>query len=545
MKLWVRNAVFLVLCLAVTALVVGRILKPQPFAGPKSFNAADFEDVGFKRVVDRVDQAFAEAWKVAGVEPVRGAPDLTVARRLSLALTGTIPSLEEIRAFEAHPTEQRLQWWLSHLFEDRRCNDYLAERFARVLVGVEDGPFIVYRRHRLVSWLSDQLSRNRPYDELVRDLISSEGIWTTKPEVNFITVTVDQNNKEEGPDERKLAARVSRAFLGVRIDCVQCHNDMLGGRWKQQDFHQLAAFFARAEMSMTGVRDNPNKEYEYRYLGKSDKEIVPPKVPFNANLLPADGPLRQRLAAWVTHQDNRPFAREIVNRASALLFNRPLHKPIDQISLEGPFPPAMEILADDLIAHKFDLQRLIRVMVATRVFQLDSRSTDPGHPVTPGQEAQFASFPLTRLRPEQVAGSVLQSAKLKTIDADSHVLVRIVRFFEQNDFLKRYGDIGEDEFDQFGGTIPQRLVMMNGKLIHERTKEDLAMNSATRIGALAPDNQTAVETAYLATLTRRPTPEELGYFVGRLRDAVNLKRPQLMEDLFWTLINSTEFSWNH
>ena len=545
MKLWVRNAVFLVVGMGVTGLVVGSLLKRPTFIESKSFNAKAFEDSGFKQVVDHVDEAFAEAWKGKGLEPVGRAPDLTIARRLSLALTGTIPSLEEIRAFEAHPEEQRIQWWVSHLLEDRRSSDYLAERFARVVVGVEDGPFIVYRRHRLVSWLSDQLFRNRPYDEIVRDLISSEGIWTTKPQVNFITVTIDQNNKEEGPDEQKLAARVSRAFLGLRIDCVQCHNDFLGGGWKQENFHQLAAFFTRAEMSMTGVRDDPAKEYQYRYLGKPEKQLVTPKVPFNDKLLPEEGPLRQRLAAWVTHPDNRPFARAIVNRISALLLNKPLHKPVDQISLEGPFPPGMEILADDLVAHQFDLQRLIRVMAATRVFQLDSRSSDVGHPVTSLQEEQFAAFPITRLRPEQVAGSVLQSAKLKTIDADSHVLVRIVRFFEQNNFLKRYGDMGEDEFGGSGGTIPQRLVMMNGKLVHDRTKEALLMNSATRIGAMSPDDPTAVETAYLTTLTRQPTAEERSYFVERFKAGAKLKRAELMEDLFWTLINSTEFSWNH
>jgi hypothetical protein len=375
-------------------------------------------------------------------------------------------------------------------------------------------------------------------------LITAEGIWTTKPEVNFVTVTVDQNNDKEGPDEQKLAARVSRAFLGVRIDCVQCHDDMFGDRWKQKDFHQLASFFAKAEMSMTGVRDNPKKEYQYRYLGNAEAEDVPTKVPFNESLLPADGPLRQRLASWVTHPENRAFARAIVNRTWAALFSQPLKKPVDQIPLDGPFPPGMEILADDLIAHRFDLHRLIRVIAATKAFQLDSRSSDPDHPVTREQEAQFAAFPLSRLRPEQIAGSVLQSAKLKTIDATSPVMVRIIRFFEQNDFLKRYGDLGEDEFREAGGTIPQRLVMMNGKLTHERTKEDLMMNAATRIGAVAPDDATAVETAYLATLTRRPEPEERTYFVERQKHRAG-NRAREVEDLYWTLINSTEFSWNH
>ena len=545
MKPWIRNTIFAGCCLTAAGVVGGRFLQRPEFAGPKSFAAGIYSEPDFHQTVARVDTAFASDWQAAGVVPVERATDLVLARRLSLALTGTIPSLEEVRALEAYGGGERVQWWLAHLFEDRRYSDYFAERFARIAVGVEDGPFIIYRRHRLVSWLSDQFHANRPYDEVVRAMITAQGIWTSKPEANFVTVTVDPNNDKEGPDEVKLAGRVSKAFLGVRLDCVQCHDDFLGGTWKQQDFHRLAAFFVQAEMSMTGVRDDTKKDYHYRYLKHLEKEIVPPQVPFNESLLPVEGALRERLARWVTHPDNRPFARSLVNRIWALMFNRPLHQPVDGIPLTGPFPPGLEALADDLIAHHFDLQRLIRLIAATKVFQLDSRSPDPEHPVDQAQAARFAAFPLTRLRPEQVAGSVLQSANLRTIDAGSHVLVRMVRFFQEKDFIKRYGDAGEDEFGATGGTIPQRLVMMNGKLVHERTKEDLVMNSATRIGSVSPNDITAVETAYLTVLTRRPSHDEREHFVERLKNGLNQKRAQLMEDLFWALINSTEFSWNH
>ncbi len=545
MKLWIRNVIFLVFCLAITGLAVRGLLLRPAFSGPKSFDTTQFGADDFCQTVERVEQSFANQWKSAHLETAPVADDLTVARRLSLALTGTIPSLEELRALEAQPQAERVPWWLSHLFEDRRYGDYLAERFARMLVGVEDGPFIFFRRYRFTSWLSDQFMANRPYDAIVRDLLTAEGIWTSRPEVNFLTVTVDPNADEKVLDPTKLAGRVSKAFLGVRLDCVQCHDDFLGGPWKQTDFHQLAAFFAPAEMSLTGVRDNETRTYEHRYLGGRDSTAVPAQVPFHNDLLPVEGALRGRLAAWATHPDNRPFARAIVNRTWALLFNRPLHQPVDHLPLDGPFPPGLEELADDLIAHRFDLQRLIRVIAASSVFRLDSRSDDEDYPVTEEQVEAFAAFPLTRLRPEQVAGSVLQSANLRTIDADSHVLVRLVRFFQQKDFIQRYGDAGEDEFGVVGGTIPQRLILMNGQLVQERTKEDLVMNSATRIGVVAPDDATALETAYLAVLTRRPTPAEQDHFLNRFHEGSAPGRTRKMEDLFWTLINSTEFSWNH
>ncbi len=545
MNLWARNTIFLGICLAGAGWVTARFLERPVFPEPKSHSMAPHNSAEFRGAVGRVDEALALQWKSAAVEPAATASSLSVARRLSLALTGTIPSLEEIRALESRPEPDRVQWWLSRLFEDRRYGDYLAERFARITVGVEDGPFVVYRRRRLVSWFSDQFMANRRYDDIVRTLITAEGIWTSKPEVNFITATVDQNNEAEGPDQVKLAGRVAKAFLAVRLDCVECHNDFSGGDWKQSDFHQLAAFFVQSEMSMTGVRDDPSEHYEHRYHGKSKFVPVVAKAPFNEKLMPAEGPLRDRLARWVTHPDNRPFARALVNRAWALLFNQPLHSPVDSIPVEGELPAVMEVLADDFIAHDFDFQRLLRLIASTRAFQLESRSSDSDHPYSQRHEALFASFPLTRLRSEQVAGAIVQAANLKTINAESHVLVRMVRFFQQNDFIKRYGDAGERELDLADGTIPQRLVLMNGKLVHERTKEDLVMNSATRISVLEPDDDKAVQTAYLALLTRRPDPDELSYFANRLQKRGETKRAKVMEDLYWTLINSTEFSWNH
>ena len=468
------------------------------------------------------------------------APDLKIARRLSLGLTGTIPSLEEIREFEKQPRQRRVQWWVSHLVADRRYADYVGERFARAYVGVENGPFLVYRRRRFVTWLSDQLHENVRYNKLATDLINAEGIWTSHPEVNFYTVTIDQNDNQ-GPDEIKLAARVTRAFLGVRIDCVQCHDDNLGDDWEQTDFHELASFFSGAEMTLTGVREK-GTPYEYKYLHADEEVTVPQQVPFRSDLLPKEGEPRERLAVWATHPENRAFARATVNRIWALMFGKPLVDPIDNIPLGKLKTPGLDTLAADFVEHGYDLQRLIHVIAATRVFQADSRAD---FEVTTRHERYWAVFPLTRLRPEQVAGSILQAAKLKTIDAESHFFVKLQRFNQQDEFVRRYGDTGEDEFGDSGGTIPQRLLMMNGALVQERTKEDFFSNASTRIAALAPDDRSAVETAYLVTLSRQPTPVEQEYFVERLEGAQGTFRNQRLEDLFWTLLNSTEFSWGH
>src|SRR5262249_12176944 len=160
------------------------------------------------------------------------------ARRVALALTGTIPALSEIRRLEATPAGDRLRLQLDNLFRERRSADYLAERLARACVGTEDGPFLVFRRRRFVAWLSDQLYQNRPYDALVREIISDSGLWTDRPATNFITVTYNPDKKEPNPE--RLAARVARAFLGVRLDCAQCHDHPFQP-WRRDDFQGLAA----------------------------------------------------------------------------------------------------------------------------------------------------------------------------------------------------------------------------------------------------------------------------------------------------------------
>lgn len=521
---------------------VRALLSPYPLPSISRGAPTTDERTGVGSIAQAVDAAFMHEWRQKGIEPAPAADALSIARRLSLALTGSIPSLEEVRALEKQPEEARVDGWVDHLLKDRRSADYLAERLARVFVGTDDGAFLIFRRRRLVDWLSDQFHANKPYDHLVRELIASDGVWTTRPEVNFVTATV---MPKKGPDETKLTSRSSRAFLGVRMDCVQCHDGKLDNPWKQTDFHQMAAFFGQAEMSLTGLHDNKKQHYQVRYLRKTEEEAVPPKVPWNPELLPEKGGLRSQFAAWITDPGNRPFARAIVNRMWALMFNRPLVSPVDDIPLGGPLPPALELLADDFTRHGCDLQRLIRSIAATRVFRMSSKPASPDEPAAGEAERAWAVFPVTRLRPNQMAGSVIQASTLSTLDADAQVLLRIKRSLDVTNFVKRYGDVGEDDFSDQSSTIPQRLLMMNGNMISDRLRSNPLVNASSRIAMLAPDDATAVEVAYLSTLTRRPTVEEASWFVQTLHRKKGAARTQAVTDLCWTLMNATEFSWNH
>jgi hypothetical protein len=535
--MWKRNLFFVAVLLAGVVGVRAALFPPPTPPYAPHFDSRQFDADDFRTTVARVNSAIQARYVEAGLEPAPLADPLTIARRLSLALNGSIPSLQEIRQFEAYQGDQRIQWWLEGILEGRRSADYLAERFARVFVGTEDGPFIIYRRRRFVSWLSDEFLKNRRYDELCRELIASEGLWTDKPATNFITVTVEQGKGQ--PNAERLAGRVSRAFLGIRLDCAQCHNHFFE-KWKQADFQGLAAFFGQTKEGLTGTHDADGElKLENRKTG--EMQVIAPRVPFLAELLPEAGTRRQRLAAWVTHPRNPYFARVTVNRAWALMFGRPMLEKVDDVSSTEDIPPALPFLADDFVAHNFDLHRLFRVIAATDAFQRDSAAD---HELTEAHEKLWAAFPMTRLRPEQVVGSLQQAASLTTLNAETHILIRLATFGARNEFLKRYGDTGEDEFDNRGGTIPQRLLLMNGDLVHDRTKEGL-FTAATRIAWQAKDDAAAVRTAYLTVLTRPPTPEEADHFEKRLAGSTGNERARRMEDLTWALINSTEFSWNH
>lgn len=496
------------------------------------------------QIVQRIDRVFERQWSDAGVEPAATADELAILRRLSQVLHGTVPSLEEIRAFEADSQPHRLDRWIDQMLADRRFADYFAQRLARVYVGADDGQFVVFRRDRFWAWLGKQLQDNRPYDEVVREMIADRGLWTGVPQVNFVTAAVNDGNV----DVNKLAGRTVRAFLGQRIDCAQCHNHPFAD-WKQSQFEGLAACFGQVNVSPVGVEDNRTQPYAVQDRQTLQDREVAVGVPFGPEWLPAEGTARSRLAHWVTHPENRRFERAIANRTWGLMFGKAWIEPVDDLpnpSGSGRNPDdVLDLLGQDFREHDCSLKRLIKTIASTRVFRLSSahprfESADGGEAVV---EA-WAAFPLTRLRPEQVIGSMLQASSIKTIDQNSHWVRRAFRFFQQLDFVREYGDLGENELEDHSGTIPQALLRMNGDFARERS-ESGAFTAPGRIMALAATEDSCLELCYLVCLTRRPTEEErqqfLPQFVGQEGDL----RKDIVEDIFWTLYNSAEFNWGH
>ena len=495
-------------------------------------------------VVAEVDQLFARKWAQAGIAPANRANDLTVLRRLSLVLHGTVPSLEEIRVFEADAQPERLERWVQGMLADRRFADYFTQRLSRVFGGADEGQFLVFRRDRFWAWLSEQLHENRPYDEVVRAMIAERGLWTGEPEVNFITAAVADGNV----DVNKLAGRTVRAFLGQRIDCAQCHNHPFAD-WKQDQFEGLAACFGKVSMSPVGVEDNREQPYTVMDSMTLKDRHVAPTVPFGAEWMPGEGTERQRLAAWVTHPDNRRFERALVNRVWGLMFGKPWFEPVDDL----PDPDASGRLPDDLLdvlgadfrAHHCDLKRLIATIAVSHAFRLSSEHPDfESSERSLVVEQTWAAFPVTRLRPEQVIGAMLQASAIKTIDQNSHWVRRAFRFFQELNFVKEYGDLGDDELADHSGTIPQALLRMNGEFARDRS-EGGPFTGPGRIAGMAASADACLDLCFLTCLTRYPTPEERANLVSQLESNEGDSRKNAVEDIYWTLYNSAEFCWGH
>jgi hypothetical protein len=379
-------------------------------------------------------------------------------------------------------------------------------------------------------------------------MITSRGLWTDKPEVNFITATFDSNDSQ--PDPIRLAARTSRVFLGLRIDCLQCHNDFLGNvslgeqghrrEGLQSDFHCLAAFYTAAENNgLQGVR-NRKVNYKYKYLDATEETDVKESVPYGQEWLPEEGDPRERLATWTTDPRNRQFARSAVSHIWTLMFGRCYGDSMDNLPLDQELHPVMEVFVEDFIEHHYDIRRLIRLIAFSDPFTADSRAD---FEITARHEEAGAAFPLVRLRGEQVAGAILQACRVKTLDRDSSLLLQLAAASDGNEFVKRYGDRGEEELGTDIGTMTQRLIMMNGKLSKESMQENPILNATSHLNMFCADERDIVSNAYLCVLNRQPTTSELQHFASKLEKSKS--RIEHVEDLMWVLVNSSEFSWNH
>jgi hypothetical protein len=473
-------------------------------------------------VAGRIDSRIAVRWHEANVKPAAAADDATYLRRVYLDLVGHAPAVTEVRDFLDDPdSDKRVRLVESLLNTDAHARHF-ASAWRRILLPRGPAPGFT----TIEPWLQQQFRTNTPYDHMVREVLTGS---PTSPAVGGFYQALE--NKPEN-----VAAAASRIFLGVRLECAQCHNHPTAA-WKRQQFWEFAAFFSevRAPGQTTTNRlgeltiPNTTKVVRARLLLGKTPALDAAKDP------------REVVAAWMTQPDNPFFARAAVNRVWAHFFGVGLVEPVDSLGedSQASHPELLDDLAKAFAASKFDMRFLIRAIAASKVYGLSSEQSGRGQ----DDPHLFTRAAVRGLTAEQlydslgvVIGTGAPASRMQAIGGAS--------FQARADFLARF-DSSENPVDAHT-SILQALHLMNGKPIAEATS--LRGNHYLRSVAEAKGGTSAqrIEELFMLTLARKPRPEES----ARLAKYVDSGGPRgdkarALTDVFWALLNSSEFALNH
>ena len=490
----------------------------------------------------RIDALIEEKLREEATEPVELCDDATFCRRVVLDLTGKNPTAGEVVAFLRSTDANKRAALIDRLLQSPACAVHLANIWSAWLLPEmqEIGPF--QGRNGLHTWLRNRFADNLRYDRLVADLLVASGSARTGAGSFFISL--------EGKPE-KIAAKTARVFLGVQLDCAECHDHPFD-HWKQRDFWGFAAYFA--QLSADGMRSpGGNLEVIDRPEGEvklpNTEEVIPPQPLVATGLSGLDsGTRRQQLTLWLTARENPYLARAAVNRCWSILFGRGLIEPIDDMrAVEmASHPELLQELAREFAASHFDLRQLLRTLTNTRAYQRASRSLIE-EPVDNALASSYASMPVKPLTALQLAACLQQVARDVTGEQSQ----------TQADMLAQH--LGKLRGDSSVATlgIVQALVTLHSDELAKVHRED----QSRLLLALTAPHLTAekrIEWLFLSTLCRPPRSDELAALLAMqpktLESSLDASSPQGSDtqsatsapdwqgDLLWALINSTEFA---
>jgi len=464
--------------------------------------------------------------------------DAEFLRRVYLDLTGILPTVETVRAFLDSKDPQKREKLIDELLNDSNYGKQLAEIWVTQMVP-SDSANRALLTDNLRKWLESGFNKNKPWNKMVEELITATG----NIDENGATIFFVANN---GVD--KLTGTVSKLFMGVQLQCAQCHNHPFTD-WKQDEYWGMAAFFAR-------VVQNGNAKQVAKDGGTiTISEGAVPKfgkkgnLPDGAKVVPAKflgagsptiakgSPARPVLARWMTSADNPYFAKAMVNRTWAHFFGRGFVNPIDDMHDGNPatHPELLVALTEQFKRNNFDVKYLVKAIVLSEAYQRTSRPTDGNETDT----ELFSRMYIKGLTPEQLFDSIVRvvgppkgaldgipkkGAGGKKGGGPRDQFINFFRVEEGADPLA------------FQDGIPQALRLMNSALLNKGGK---ALEQAVALKKPAE----AIEYLYMATLSRRPTVAELESrktYVGQqatIRAAYG--------DILWALLNSSEFRLNH
>jgi hypothetical protein len=482
----------------------------------------------------RIDAVLAARWAEAGVRPVAVADDGEFLRRVSLDLVGKIPTAAEARDFLDDPSPDKRLALVDRLLDSPAYTTRATELWRQLLLPEADTEDLARQvAGGFEAWLRRKVAEEAGYDRIVREILNAK--LNGRPDEPLAARTDPSPAayyvaKEGSPE--KIAASVARVFLGVRLECAQCHNHPFAA-WKREQFWGFAAFFA----GVPGVATDDAIPAPREAASRRELTIPGTKKVVQAGHLDGSPPAwrpradgREVLSEWITAPGNPYFARAVVNRVWARFFGVGLIEPVDDLGAEAAseFSGLVDELAAQFRSHGYDLKFLTRALTATRAYNLSSAGGSPAGSTSP----LFASMPVRGLSPEQLLNSLARATGADPGEARG----RLLELFANR----------EERPTEAQTSILQALTMMNGSYLAAATNPETGPVLGAVVKAPFLDTPGRIETLYLATLTRRPKPEErevLVRYVERHEGAA--ERAKALADVFWALLNGPEFHLNH
>jgi len=555
------------LCAVVLGLPTGTLQEKDKDPGPKAAQADEARPPGPRRdpgplaaaIDEKIDRRLKE-----GVVPVSApAGDSEFLRRVTLDLTGRIPTYEQAVSFLRDGDPDKRSKWVDLLLEGSAYGRHFAGIWNERMIP-DDGGKTKGHDDSFPSWLADQFNRNQGWNRIVAELLAVEGNIRDKPQTAFVMA----NSLESDPQPNLLTDSISRLFWGVQLRCAECHDHPFAS-WTQEDFWSTAAFFSRLRRGYTDGKnsrgqtlteakpDEPISQKMWKSMAASEVRgpaiVVPSTVRESAGKIVRgrflgssgpewsdEGPYRPRFAEWATSPQNPYFARNAVNRLWAHLFGRGMVDPPDALdrTSAGTHPEVMDLLSRDFIASDHDLKHLIRVLCATRAYQRTSRPAEGNE----SDASLLSHMSVKVMRAEMLydsLGLVLFPAVGKPIKGkpfgDSPSPLPSLSRSEFVRLFRSRGSLGDGSVVNLG--IPQILRLMNSELLNG---DSPGLRRFAGGGASTPQ---VVEAMYLATYARRPTRDESKLMADSLAGEPDLNRGYA--GILWTLLNSAEFVLNH
>lgn len=489
-----------------------------------------------------------------GIPPSDLCDDAVFLRRVSLDIAGRLPTVDEATAFLESTDPNKRDAAIDRLLRSPGYADYFANKWTSLLKNRRDDASDIAANFSFHAWLRDSIRSNVAYDQLVRELLAATGTVLDNPPVAWYKRVKEPKQQLED---------VAQLFLGVRLQCAQCHHHPFE-RWSQDDYYSLSAFFSRVGRKPTGIRGE-DMIFHRRGIAeaknvRSGESLKPAAFGDDVGQIPPDRDPRLELADWMAAPENPFFARALVNRYWKHFFRRGLIEPEDDIRDTNP-PTNPALLADleqHFVTSGYDMRELVRLMVQSNAYQLSSQPNE--HNIADRQN--YSRYYPRRLQAEVMLDAIDDVTGAKTTFANLPPGTRAIAlpdnsYNKASAFLRVFGrpdstSVCECERVQ-SSSLAQSLHLINSAEI--RGKLAAGGGRAAEMSGRSEDLEQNIRDLYLAALSRQPHPQELetamAYFNeppsetdGQPADPQKATQ-QNYQDLIWALMNSKEFLFNH